>query len=83
MESVWTWDSIIEALGGTLVVAEALGEANSTVSGWRVRPRGIPGGRWSAIVKLASERGRADITLEVLAEVASRRHNPGLAEVRA
>ncbi len=60
--------SIIDALGGTKRVAEALGEAVSTVSGWR--SRGIPGTRWVALVDLAKTSGRNEITLEVLASAA-------------
>lgn len=73
MESVWTWDRIIDALGGTGVVAEGLGESTSTVSGWRTRPRGIPAERWAEVVRLAAEKGSGEITLEILAEVAARR----------
>lgn len=72
-ESEWTWGSMIDAAGGTGSVADALGESASTVSGWRSRPRGIPGEWWSSIVKLASEKGRKDLTLEVMADVAARR----------
>lgn len=72
-DSAWTWGSIIVAAGGTKGVAEALGEATSTVSGWRSRPGGIPGKHWAAVVKLAVDAGRAEITLEVLAEVAARK----------
>ena len=68
-----TWGTIIDAAGGTRPVADALGESTSTVSGWRKRPRGIPGEHWSAIVRLAVERGRLEISLEVLAELAARR----------
>lgn len=73
-DSAWTWGSIIDDIGGTKGVAEALGEAASTVSGWRSRPGGIPGKRWSAVVKLAIDAGKPEITLEVLAEVAARRN---------
>lgn len=73
MESVWTWDKIIDALGGTGEVAEALVESTSTVSGWRSRPRGIPAERWAELIRLAAAKQRPDITLEVFAEVAARR----------
>ncbi|MGE0579351.1 MAG: carph-isopro domain-containing protein [Reyranella sp.] len=72
-DSAWTWASVIAAAGGTKGVAEGLGESTSTVSGWKVRPGGIPGKHWSALVTLAAEAGRPEITLEVLAEVAARR----------
>lgn len=72
-DAEWTWDSIIGALGGTGTVADALGVSMSTVSGWRTRPRGIPAESWSAVIGLASDRGKSEITLEVLAEVAARR----------
>lgn len=73
IDSLWTWGSVIDAIGGTKGVAEGLGESASTVSGWRSRPGGIPGKHWSAVVKLAADAGRSEITLEVLAEVAARR----------
>lgn len=73
IDSDWTWDSVIEAIGGTKGVAEGLGESASTVSGWRSRPGGIPGKHWSAVVKLAIDAGKPEITLDVLAEVAARR----------
>lgn len=72
-----TWHSIIDALGGTGEAAEALSQLGSTVSGWR--KRGIPSAHWSAVVRLACERGRPDISLEVLAELAARE----FAEARA
>ena len=83
-DAILTWGSIIDALGGTGAAAEALDEAASTVSGWRTRPRGIPAEHWSAIVRIAAERGRAEITLEVLAELAARRVEiPAELEARA
>lgn len=60
-----TRDSVIDDLGGTKAVAEDLGLAESTVSGWRVR--GIPSGRWTGVARLAKTKGRSDITLERLA----------------
>ncbi|EJN07913.1 hypothetical protein PMI42_07443 [Bradyrhizobium sp. YR681] len=80
VESVWTWGAIIDALGGTGAVAEALGDSTSTVSGWRTRPRGIPSDRWRSLVKLASDIGHAEVTLEVLAEVAARRNENEIVE---
>lgn len=82
-DSDWTWGSIIDACGGTKGVAERLSESASTVSGWRSRPGGIPGKHWSAIVRLAADAGKSDITLEVLAEVASRRLTGNVEEARA
>lgn len=64
--------SIIDALGGTTQVAEALSLSKSTVSGWRERAGGIPAPNWAALVRLAGERGCGDVTLEVLAELAAR-----------
>lgn len=66
----WTWDSIIDACGGTLVIAEALRKAPQTVSGWRRRPGGIPAVYWSDVVTLASEKGRPEVTCDVLAGLA-------------
>lgn len=74
------WKSIIVALGGTGAVAGALGQSDSTVSGWQSPDRrGIPASHWSALVALASERAVPGVTLEVLAELAARE----VAEARA
>jgi hypothetical protein len=65
------WKAIIVGLGGTGAVAEALEQWDSTVSGWQTR--GIPAGHWGAVVALAAERGKSEITLEVLAGLAARK----------
>jgi hypothetical protein len=65
------WKSIIVALGGTGAVSDALEQWPSTVSGWQTR--GIPAGHWAAVVALASDLGRTEITLEVLARLAARK----------
>lgn len=70
-------ESIIVALGGTGAVAGALGQSDSTVSSWRTR--GIPAGHWAAVVALAVDLGKSDVTLEVLAALAARK----LEEARA
>lgn len=62
--------SVIDALGGTSVVAKALAVDDSTVSSWR--ERGIPSGRCLALARLAAEKGKSDLTLEALAEFATR-----------
>ncbi len=67
-----TAGSIIDALGGTGQVATALALSDSTVSGWRTRPGGIPAPHWSALAKLAAGRGVPWITLEVLAALIAR-----------
>jgi hypothetical protein len=68
-----SWKSIIVALGGTGVVAAALRQSDSTVSGWQSpERRGIPAPHWAAIVALAAERAVSDVTLEVLAGLAAR-----------
>lgn len=66
-----SWRSIIVALGGTGAVAGALGQSDSTVSGWQTR--GIPAPHWAALVALAADRDVGDVNLEVLAELASRK----------
>lgn len=66
-----TWPGIINASGGTKAVADGLGEAPSTVSGWRLR--GIPAPHWAGMVRLAADRGHSDVTLEALANLAARR----------
>lgn len=62
-----TPSSVIDDLGGTGKVAEALSLAASIVSGWRTR--GIPPGRWPSLVRLAEEKGRSEITFEALASL--------------
>lgn len=62
--------SVIDNLGGTGAVASALSLDDSTVSCWR--ERGIPPARCLALARLAVERGRNEITLEALAELAAR-----------
>ena len=70
MFGAMTSGSIIDALGGTVEVAAALSLAKSTVSGWR--ERGIPYPHWAPLVRLAGERGRSEITVEALADLAAR-----------
>lgn len=68
-----SWKSIIVALGGTGVVAAALRQSDSTVSGWQSpERRGIPAAHWAAIVALGAERSVAGVTLEILAGLAAR-----------
>lgn len=67
-----TAGSIIDALGGTGQVAAALSVSDSTVSGWKTRPGGIPAPHWVPLVRLAARRGRDDITLQKLARLAAR-----------
>jgi hypothetical protein len=66
-----SWKSIIVALGGTGAVAGALGQSDSTVSGWQTR--GIPAPHWAGVVALAEDRSVPDVTLEALAELAARK----------
>ncbi len=71
-----SWDSVIKALCGDApgalgVVADALGQSASTVSGWK--SRGIPAPHWGAVVALAADRGKPEISLEVLAGLAARK----------
>ena len=65
-----TPDSVIDALGGTKAVAEALSLATPTVSVWR--KRGIPSAHWRALARVAGEKGVPEITLEALAEIAGK-----------
>lgn len=76
-----SWDEIIEALGDTGAVAEALSQSMSTVSGWK--SRGIPAPHWAGVVRLAASRDRSDISLETLAELAARKLDCAEAEARA
>lgn len=66
-----TWDAIIDGCGGTGEVAGALGQSDSTVSGWRTR--GIPSPHWPGVVRLAADRGKTEITFEALAIFAARK----------
>lgn len=68
--SMMTPDSVIDALGGTKAVAQALDVALPTVSVWRTR--GIPSGHWLPLSRLAAEKGVPEITLEALAEIAGK-----------
>lgn len=65
------WDTIIDACGGTGVVAGSLSQSDSTVSGWR--SRGIPSPHWPRVVRLAVEADKSEITFEVLANLAARK----------
>lgn len=65
-----SWGEIIDALGGTGIVAGALGQSDSTVSSWR--SRGIPSPHWAALVRLGADRDCAAVTLEILAALAAR-----------
>lgn len=58
--------AIIDELGGTGQVASELRVADSTVSTWRKRGF-IPATNWPAVVRLAADRGKREITFEALA----------------
>ncbi len=83
LSAMITPDSIIDALGGTTAVAEALSLNVSTVSCWRGRggkrgdpdrgSGGIPPGYWLSLVELASSRSVNWITLETFAELSRRK----------
>ena len=53
-----TADQLIEALGGTRPVAEALGVAPNVVHNWRTRDT-VPWRRRHAVARIAAERGVA------------------------
>ncbi len=67
-----TAGEIIDDLGGTGEVATALSLSESTVSGWRKRPGGIPAPHWAALVRLAADRGKSAITFETFAQIVAR-----------
>jgi hypothetical protein len=72
-----TRDFVINSLGGTKAVAEALSLDISTVSCWRGRGKGngkgsIPSLHWLSLAQRAADLGVAGITLETLAELAAR-----------
>lgn len=76
-----SWDTLIDQLGGTGVVAGEFGLSASIVSGWR--KRGIPSARWLGIVGLAKARDVAGVTLEALATLESvKRQSTEPAEAR-
>lgn len=62
-----TADAVLDKLGGNSAIAAELGVDDTTVSTWR--RRGIPPGRWPALVKLASQRGIPDVSFESLASL--------------
>jgi len=66
-ESMLTPDSVIDALGGTKAVADALSLSKPAVSVWRWR--GIPSKRLPSLSKLASQRGLPEINLESLSKM--------------
>lgn len=70
-----TPDFVIDSLGGTKAVAEALSLDASTVSCWRDRGKGrggIPSAHWLALARLASDREVDGVTLEALATMGAR-----------
>jgi hypothetical protein len=75
MDDLWTWDSVIGALG-VRALAGRLEQSPGTVSGWRKRPRGIPPEHWRDVVEFAAEVGKSEITADVLTDVAARRASP-------
>jgi hypothetical protein len=60
--------NIITALGGRAPVASETGTESNTVVYWERRGR-IPPRHWSAIIKMAANAGREDISLETLSEI--------------
>lgn len=56
---------IINAAGGRKLIANATGLAVNSVLYWERRNR-ISCEHWPALVRLAAEHGRSDITLETL-----------------
>lgn len=73
-----TVDQIIDALGGTGKVADALGLSPSTISSWRARGS-IPAEWWVGLVGLDAS---SDLTFEALAVLHARR-TPEPVEERA
>lgn len=70
-------ESVIDNLGGSAVVSEALSLPISTVSSWR--ERGIPAKRCLPLARLAADRGQSAITLEGLMEHATKPRPEGAA----
>jgi hypothetical protein len=71
---MFTPDFVIDKLGGTKAVADALSLDASTVSCWRSSRKGrgsIPSSRWLPLARLAADKGVPEITLESLAELAA------------
>ncbi len=67
-----TFAAVITALGGSAVLAQAIGEEKGTVRQWKGR-KSIPAKCWPKIVQAAAERGKDHITYEKLAELAARK----------
>lgn len=65
-----TFAQVIDALGGSAVVARGIGEDPGTVR--QMRRRGsIPSRYWPRIVVFAATRGRNDVTIDILAQISA------------
>lgn len=69
-----TVPEIIDALGGTTAAAVAIGTTQQNVTNMKARGT-IPANFFKAIVHAARTKGRADITLEKLADLAANNWN--------
>ena len=70
MKKIRTFTQVIGLFGYPAVLAAKCGVSNETVRAWR--RRGIPGYYWVAIAKAAKARRIEGITVELLAQIASR-----------
>lgn len=59
---------LIDALGGSAVVANERGLPYTTVASWKAR-RAIPPREWPGLVQLARRRKLAGVTLQRIAEI--------------
>ena len=63
-----TFAEVIEALGGSTALAEALGRPEGTVSAWKSRDS-IPPDMWAAIVEEARSQKNKAVSLTLLASI--------------
>jgi hypothetical protein len=77
-----TVPDIIAMLGGPSEVGRICGfSRNPGARGHDLKTRGsIPARYWPAIVAAAVEKGKADITLDALAEIHAKKWRPGCSE---
>jgi hypothetical protein len=70
-----TFVEVIDALGGPTAVAAAIGTTQQNVTNMKAR-NSIPANFWKPLVEAAHERGKSEITLDLLAQIAHVRSAP-------
>jgi hypothetical protein len=67
-----SFGDVIDKLGGSAALARAINERDGTIRQWRQRDS-IPPEYWSRIVSFAKKQEKDKVTIEALADLASRR----------